>query len=48
LKGKGDGKQWLLMKKKDAHADPSWKLNSALTPGKRRLLKEQLPPCAVS
>lgn len=48
LKGKGDGKQWLLMKKKDAHADPSWKLESALTPKKRRSLKERTPPCATS
>jgi len=48
LKGKGNGKQWLLIKKKDAHADPSWKINSALTPKKRRLLKERLPPCEVS
>ncbi|HEY7555185.1 MAG TPA: DNA polymerase ligase N-terminal domain-containing protein [Candidatus Binatia bacterium] len=48
LKGRGDGKQWLLMKKKDAHADPSWKITSALTPKKRRLLKERLHPCEVS
>jgi bifunctional non-homologous end joining protein LigD len=48
LKGKGAGKHWLLMKKKDAHADPSWKLTSALTPKKRRLLKERLPLCEVS
>jgi bifunctional non-homologous end joining protein LigD len=48
LKGKGDGKQWLLMKKKDAYADATWKISSALTPKKRRLLKEQLPPCQVS
>jgi bifunctional non-homologous end joining protein LigD len=48
LKGKGDGKQWLLMKKKDMHADPSWKISSALTPKKRRSLREQFPPCEVS
>jgi len=48
LKGKGDGKQWLLMKKKDGYADPSWKISSALTPQKRRLLNERLPPCEVS
>ena len=29
------GKEWLLMKKKDEHADPSWTLKSDLTP--RRL-----------
>jgi DNA ligase D-like protein (predicted 3'-phosphoesterase) len=48
LKAKGNEKQWLLMKKKDAHADPSWKISSALTPKKRRALKEQLPPCEAS
>lgn len=41
LSGKGDGKQWLLMKKKDGYADPSWKISSALTPKKRRLLNER-------
>jgi bifunctional non-homologous end joining protein LigD len=48
LKGRGGGKQWLLMKKRDAHADPSWKISSALTPKKRRLLKERRPPCEFS
>lgn len=48
LKGKGDGKQWLLMKKKDAHADPSWKLKPALVAKKRNSLRERLPPCGVS
>lgn len=47
LRGKGDDKQWLLMKKKDGYADPSWKISSALTPKKRRLLNERLPPCEV-
>jgi bifunctional non-homologous end joining protein LigD len=41
LRGKGDGKQWLLMKKKDEYADPTWKIRSALTPKKRRLLNER-------
>lgn len=48
LKGKSDRKQWLLMKKRDADADPSWNITSALTSKKRRLLKERLPPCEVS
>lgn len=47
LKGKSDGRQWLLMKKRDAHADPSWKLESALTAKKRRSLKERAPPCVA-
>jgi DNA ligase D-like protein (predicted 3'-phosphoesterase) len=48
LKGREDAKHWLLMKKKDAHADPSWQIRSSLTPRKRRLLKQRLPPCEVS
>jgi bifunctional non-homologous end joining protein LigD len=48
LKGKGAGKQWLLMKKKDAHADPAWKLSRALTPAKRKALKERVPSCDTS
>jgi hypothetical protein len=36
------------MKKKDAHADPSWKISAALTAKKRRSLKEQLLPCEFS
>jgi hypothetical protein len=37
-----------VMKKKDTHADPSWKISSGLTPKKRRLLKERFPSCEVS
>lgn len=42
LNEKDDGKHWLLMKKKDAYAEHSWKISSALTPQKRRLLNERL------
>ena len=42
LRGKGAGKHWLLMKKNDAYAKPSWKISSALTPQKRRTLNERL------
>jgi bifunctional non-homologous end joining protein LigD len=48
LTGKGDGKHWLLMKKKDAYAEHSWKISSALTPKKRRLLNERPPRSKVS
>lgn len=44
LRGKSDGKQWLLMKKNDQHAEPTWKIRSALTAKKRRLLEERVPP----
>ncbi|MFQ5881648.1 MAG: DNA polymerase ligase N-terminal domain-containing protein [Candidatus Methylomirabilales bacterium] len=45
MKGRGTGKEWLLMKKKDAHADPCWKLETALTPQKLQSLQVKIPPC---
>jgi bifunctional non-homologous end joining protein LigD len=48
MKGRGSGKDWLLIKKNDADADPAWHLESALTPEKRRSLKERTPPCETS
>jgi len=48
MKGRGSGKDWLLIKKKDDEADPAWKLDSALTPEKQRSLKVRTPPCEPS
>lgn len=49
LKGpRATGKEWLLMKKADAHADARFRLDSALTPAKRTQLKETVPPCDAS
>ena len=46
LKGpRSTGKEWLLMKKADSHADRRFALASALTTAKRRQLVEQAPPC---
>jgi bifunctional non-homologous end joining protein LigD len=43
---RGDpGKEWLLIKKKDEHADPGWKLEICLTPELRARLAERVPPC---
>ena len=42
------GNEWLLMKKADQHADVHFVLESALTPAKRRQLKEAVPPCEAS
>jgi len=39
------GKEWLLMKKSDEHADAEFRLASALTPAKRQRLAERTPPC---
>ncbi|NIO05747.1 MAG: 3'-phosphoesterase [Proteobacteria bacterium] len=48
LKGRGKGNEWLLIKKRDAHAHPVWTLNPTLTPEKRASLKERIPPCQTS
>ena len=32
LKGRADGKQWLLIKKQDSAANPRWNLDPALMP----------------
>jgi bifunctional non-homologous end joining protein LigD len=49
LKGpRATGKEWLLMKKADGFANPRFALESALTPAKRKQLKETAPPCEAS
>jgi bifunctional non-homologous end joining protein LigD len=48
LKGRGKGKEWLLIKRKDEYADALWKLEEGLTPEKRARLVERIPPCAAS
>ena len=42
------GKEWLLMKKKDAHAKPGWRLKSELTKRRLRALAMRTPPCEAS
>ena len=42
------GKEWLLMKKADACADPTFAVTSALTPAKRKQLTATVPPCDTS
>lgn len=39
------GKEWLLMKKKDAHARPDFTLKTELTPARLKKLKERVPHC---
>lgn len=45
LKGRGKGNEWLLMKRKDQYAQPSWRLDTSLTPEKHKELKGRIPPC---
>jgi bifunctional non-homologous end joining protein LigD len=35
----GKKKEWLLIKKKDAHAEPGFRVKQALTPARRRTLR---------
>lgn len=42
------GKEWLLIKKKDAHADSRWALKTELTPRRLKSLAEKVPPCETS
>ncbi len=39
------GKEWLLMKKKDAHANTDFSLKTELSPERLKKLKERVPPC---
>jgi bifunctional non-homologous end joining protein LigD len=42
---KSTGKEWLLMKKKDAHAKSDFTMKTELTPARLAKLKERIPPC---
>ncbi len=42
---RGTGKEWLLMKKKDSHAEDAFTLKTELSPAKLAKLKEKVPPC---
>ena len=45
MKGRGTGKDWLLIKGRDSFAKTDWKIEEALTPSKRKKLVEKIPPC---
>ncbi len=44
MKGRGE-KNWLLIKKKDAHSVAKWAIPRALTKEKQAALEERVPPC---
>jgi bifunctional non-homologous end joining protein LigD len=48
MKGRGSGKDWLLIKKKDADADLAWQLKQALTPSRLKSLKVRISPCETT
>jgi len=48
MKGRGTGKEWLLIKKRDAFAREGWKIKEDLTPARKKKLVEKIPPCETS
>ncbi len=48
MKGRGSGKDWLLIKGKDFFAKEDWKIKEELTPARMKKLVEKTPPCETS
>jgi bifunctional non-homologous end joining protein LigD len=48
MKGRGSGKDWLLIKGQDFFANKAWKVEEILTPAKKKKLIEKIPPCETS
>jgi hypothetical protein len=48
MKGRGSGKDWLLIKKKDPFAKEDWVVKEDLTPARKKKLVEKNPPCETS
>ena len=48
MKGRGSGKDWLLIKGKDSFAKKEWKVKQELTPAKKKNLIDKIPPCETS
>jgi bifunctional non-homologous end joining protein LigD len=45
MKGRGTGKDWLLIKGNDRFAKTDWQVEPALTPARKKRLEEKTPPC---
>jgi hypothetical protein len=48
MRGRGTGKEWLLIKTQDAFAKKEWEMKEELTPAKEKQLQEKIPPCETS
>jgi bifunctional non-homologous end joining protein LigD len=48
MKGRGSGKDWLLIKGQDSFAKKNWEVKEELTPTKKKKLIEKIPPCETS
>jgi len=48
MKGRGTGKEWLLIKRRDSFAKKDWKVKQDLTPARERKLIEKIPTFEAS
>ena len=48
MKGRGTGKDWLLIKGRDSFAMENWQIQEELTQAKQKKLIERIPPCETS
>jgi len=48
MRGRGTGKDWLLIKAEDSFAKKDWITREDLTEWRKKKLKEKLPPCQTS
>ncbi len=48
MRGRGTGKEWLLIKRQDAFAQKDWTLKEELTASRKKRLIEKVPPCETS
>jgi bifunctional non-homologous end joining protein LigD len=48
MKGRGSGRDWLLIKGQDSFAKKDWEVKEELTPAKKKKLVEKNPPCEAT
>jgi hypothetical protein len=48
MRGRGSGKEWLLIKTQDSFAQKDWGIKEELTPARKKKLVEKIPPFETS
>jgi bifunctional non-homologous end joining protein LigD len=48
MRGRGTGKEWLLIKTQDSFAQKDWGIKEELTPARKKKLVEKIPPFETS
>lgn len=48
MRGRGSGKDWLLIKAQDDFAKKDWVIKEELSGERKKRLKEKIPPCITS